>query len=314
MRTNLLLLGLSLVSTACVIEEHGAECGDGTHEEGGVCVPGVVCGDGTHVEDGACVPDALPAPGGYQLRVITDQIPADGHTKFPVLAIGTAADGTPSTAAVVLNTDRAGAGSFVDPAPQLGALGTTAQFVPCNATTPGCLGPVTLTLALAEDPATPVATVEVELVEPEGVGSAAACLVGGNVMYFDGNDYIYSGELTVTAGDWNAQGSETQLSIGVTPTSQDDGLWWDLVFDSSELGIPLAEGVYEMAERWPFQSAERPGMSISGDGRGCNTLTGRFQVHEHVRDDSGVVNATVTFEQHCEGGEAMLSGCVHYER
>ena len=41
-------------------------------------------------------------------------------------------------------------------------------------------------------------------VRPAGVGSVAPCLVGGNVMFFDGNDYIYNGMLTVTQGAFTA--------------------------------------------------------------------------------------------------------------
>ena len=74
-------------------------------------------------------------------------------------------------------------------------------------------------------------------------------------------------------------------------------------------------GVYEMAQRWPFNQPGHPGLSISGDGRGCNTLTGRFQVHrlELQAGTTMVQRALVSFEQHCEGGSNMLSGCIRFE-
>lgn len=309
-----------LVLVGCTSSKPGSSgetCGAGTHDDSGACVPdgsGIVCGAGTHVDNGMCAPDVIPPGGGYQLRAVTNEIPADGHSKFPVLAIGTNVDGTPATDQVVLNTDRAGAGMFMPAAPTLGPLGTTSYFVPCNATTPGCTGPVKLTLALASAPSVVVAEIDAELVAPTGVYTDAPCLGGGNAMFFDGNDYIYNGMLTVTQGTFTASGtSENHLSFNVTPSGQDQGMWWYLDFDSSMLGIPLDVGVYDMAERYPFESPDHPGISIDGDGRGCNTITGRFEVHDTARDGSGnVTSATVSFEQHCEGGQPVLDGCIHY--
>jgi len=41
----------------------------------------------------------------------------------------------------------------------------------------------------------------------------------------------------------------------------------------------------------------------------------RFQVHffELQPDNHTVKRALITFEQHCEGGPALLSGCIHIE-
>lgn len=327
-----LFLGLALA--ACV-DEPSVECGAGTHEDDGTCLPddddltcgagthlegdtcvadeGLMCGAGTHVEGTSCVPDIPPPPGNYQLRIITNQIPADGYSRIPVLAIGTNPDGTPATDMVVLNTSRAGAGSFTPVAPTLGALGVTSYFTACNFTTPGCTGPVTLLLALASAPTVAVASVDVELVMPTGVGSAAPCLTGGNVMFFDGNDFIYNGMLTI-GGDAAWTGSSTADHLRISNDGPSSGSWWYLEFDASDLPIELGPGVYDDAERYPFQGPGHPGLSISGSGRGCNTLTGRFQIHEHVRDAAGLVRATATFEQHCEGGPNALRGCVHYAR
>lgn len=259
--------------------------------------------------------DDAPSPTGsrFELRVLDPQISADGHSKVPVLAIGTDAGGNPSTLQVVLNTSRAGAGTFDRPAPTLDAFGATVYFTPCNATTPGCTGPVDLTLALASDPATQVASVAVNLVTPTGVGSAAPCLAGGNSMFFDGDDYIYNGMMNVTQGSFGASGSANALSIHVVPSSQMQGLWWDLDFNTQQLGVPLAEGVYEMAQRAPFAQPGHPGLEVSGDGRGCNTISGRFQVESFIMNGSGVQSATVSFEQHCDETGPALNGCIHYE-
>ncbi len=48
-----LCLGFALLSIACT----DLECGEGTHQEGGVCLPNVLtrCGEGTVYDKGVCV-------------------------------------------------------------------------------------------------------------------------------------------------------------------------------------------------------------------------------------------------------------------
>jgi hypothetical protein len=133
-------------------------------------------------------------------------------------------------------------------------------------------------------------------------------------MFFDGNDYIYSGMMTLTQGQFTASGAANRLAIHIEPSLQGQGLWWDTDFSSVQLNTSLTPGVYEMAQREPFAQPGHPGLEVTGDGRGCNTISGRFQIHDHTRDATGVVSATVSFEQHCEGGTAVLNGCIHYAK
>jgi hypothetical protein len=87
------------------------------------------------------------------------------------------------------------------------------------------------------------------------------------------------------------------------------GFWFFNV--AAPLGTPLAPGAYEDATRWPFQSPTQPGLDVSGDGRGCNMLTGRFDVLEAKFGPHGYVERFhAMFEQHCEGGNAALHGEV----
>jgi hypothetical protein len=53
--------------------------------------------------------------------------------------------------------------------------------------------------------------------------------------------------------------------------------WWYLDF-AAPMEEPLIVGFYDEATRFPFQSPTKPGLSVSGEGRGCNELTGRFEV------------------------------------
>ena len=54
--------------------------------------------------------------------------------------------------------------------------------------------------------------------------------------------------------------------------------FWTVSFSAAN-SVPLVPGIYEGALRFAF-SASRVGLDLSGDGRGCNQLTGRFVILE----------------------------------
>ncbi len=73
--------------------------------------------------------------------------------------------------------------------------------------------------------------------------------------------------------------------------------------------VPLAVGDEFEATRFPFQAAESAGLSISGDGRGCNQLTGEFAVREvAIAADGTVDQFAMDFRQSCDGGADMVGG------
>lgn len=74
------------------------------------------------------------------------------------------------------------------------------------------------------------------------------------------------------------------------------------------LGTPFTAGAYENAQRFAFADPGRPGLDISGAGRGCNTVTGRFDVLDFQAVGDTVQRAAIDFEQHCEGASAALRG------
>jgi hypothetical protein len=300
----------------CVPDGGGVTCGTGTHEEGGLCVPdenggGLTCGPGTVERDGECVPTA----SWFQMRSTVSEVVADGISRIPVFLIGQAEDGTPATDLVVLAVGRANAGQFLQNTAELLPTGSTVYYRPCNASSnPFCAGPVELQMFLAGDLENPVATLELELVNSAGVYSPASCLVGGNAMFFDGNGWVWTGTLFVTDGAWSAQAaSDKFVHVHLEPTGQENGLWWDFEFSALMMDVPLMPGIYEMAERYPFESPNRPGMDVTGDGRGCNMIAGRYQVHEYERAGASIHSLTVSFEQHCDGAGNVLFGCVHFE-
>lgn len=90
---------------------------------------------------------------------------------------------------------------------------------------------------------------------------------------------------------------------------------WNLDFAAPQ-GQALTTGtIYDNAARYPFQDPQQPGLSLFGNGRGCNTVTGSFTVKNATFGPHGwIQNFDATFVQHCEGdpnsaatGEVILN-------
>jgi HYR domain len=139
----------------------------------------------------------------------------------------------------------------------------------------------------------------------------------GTFLYMNSEpgDYIGQGiEQLYTSDDSTIRGSFSQDGGGffasVIQGNYDH--WWYVDF-AAPPGEPLVEGSYTGALRYPFNDGA-PGLSVSGDGRGCNTLTGQFDVNEISQASTGeLLVFDATFEQHCEGGDPALYGRIRIE-
>lgn len=130
-------------------------------------------------------------------------------------------------------------------------------------------------------------------------------------MYGQPGDYISPGQLLLTTTDGVFTPSRN-FDQGVS-MDVNNGDYWHLDFAAPN-NLPLGKGDYEGAQRFPFQAPGVPGLSVYGDGRGCNTLTGRFVISRAAYDLSGnVKHFAADFEQHCEGGPAALFGSLRYK-
>lgn len=133
-------------------------------------------------------------------------------------------------------------------------------------------------------------------------------------------DYIGLGEqrlITIADADFVVSrnfGNGVSFWINDFGRPDSQGIWWSVDLAAAG-GAELAAGAYEGATRFPFQDASEPGLSVYGEGRGCNTLTGRFDVLEAVYDGQTgeVLHFAADFEQHCEGMEPALLGAVRYD-
>jgi len=91
-----------------------------------------------------------------------------------------------------------------------------------------------------------------------------------------------------------------------------DRRWWYLDL-AAPFDAELTVGAYEDATRFPFQEESAPGLDFSGNGRGNNTLTGRFDITEVSYGPGGdVLQFAANFEQHGEGDDPALFGQIRY--
>ena len=128
----------------------------------------------------------------------------------------------------------------------------------------------------------------------------------------DPGDYIGQGQ-TYNYDDNNAdirysRNFDNGITVNIGNLPGDPSFWWTLNL-AAPANAEIQPGVYSGAERFPFQSFENPGLSFTGNGRGCNTLSGSFEVYEVAYDGGGNVTAlSASFEQHCEGNTPALRG------
>jgi len=74
----------------------------------------------------------------------------------------------------------------------------------------------------------------------------------------------------------------------------------------------LTVGYYPNLQRYPFNNPALGGLDWSGNGRGCNTLTGWFAIDRVSYVSGSIAGIELRFEQHCEGMSPALHGAVRW--
>ncbi len=104
----------------------------------------------------------------------------------------------------------------------------------------------------------------------------------------------------------NENGSEVSLRLGP------DFSEYRVTF-AAPLGEQLGVGTFEGAVDPGERSEGHPGLDVSGHGRACTHVSGRFVVDELTRDGSGTITSfAARFEQHCENFTPGVFGTVQY--
>jgi hypothetical protein len=107
-------------------------------------------------------------------------------------------------------------------------------------------------------------------------------------------------------------------AIGINFHSTKKGEWWSLRFGGANEEEPRI-GLFTNAKRHPFSDAS-PGFDVDSDHRGCNRLSGQFEILELEYNDAGVVTAfAANFVQKCEEtgpplfGSIRINSCIPIE-
>jgi uncharacterized repeat protein (TIGR01451 family) len=136
----------------------------------------------------------------------------------------------------------------------------------------------------------------------------------GNYVYLqsDAGDYVGGGLTTLytdASSTIQASSAGTLASVSVAASTGDG---WNGSFQGMDSIVQLQPGYYGNLERYPFNNPSTGGLSWSGNGAGCNTLTGWFVVDSVTYSSGALASLDLRFEQHCEGAAAALHGKVHW--
>jgi|GEM_PF-2235136 len=120
-----------------------------------------------------------------------------------------------------------------------------------------------------------------------------------------GETYQYTDEIVDITYSRNF---DNGITVNIRNFPDDPYLYWTLNL-AAPGDLEIQSGTYSGAERYPFQSAENPGLSFTGNGRGCNTVSGSFEVYEVGYDEDGnLTSLSATFEQYCGNSNSALRG------
>ena len=133
--------------------------------------------------------------------------------------------------------------------------------------------------------------------------------VEGEVSFHpDGEDFVTAGEPFEArfAADEVSVWEVTQKSLHID-VNLDDGRWFSLAL--SVPGDAFVPGLFRQVQRHGFSKADRPGMSVSIEGRSCSEVAGTFELTALGNDNGGALRTLdVELRQFCDGGPGALVG------
>lgn len=138
---------------------------------------------------------------------------------------------------------------------------------------------------------------------------SAAEVIGYVRLASENGDYIGQGREYVFStenGLFHVKGEQNFISV----LFEGDDHW---SFDfAAPRGRELEIGTYSSAQRTAFRNPVKPGIDISGAGRGCNKISGSFVIQDIGFSKSvGLEKFVAEFEQHCEEGIPALKGEIN---
>ncbi|CAN7590727.1 DUF4214 domain-containing protein [Pseudoduganella sp. LjRoot289] len=145
---------------------------------------------------------------------------------------------------------------------------------------------------------------------PAGLWSPSIVTPTANSVYLESTAGDYIGQsktysYLAPAATVNVSGNSFTVNVSGSDS-------WNANFVGMSSLSALKPGYYGGLQRYPFHNEVKGGMSWSGNGRGCNTLTGWFAIDKITYVSGNVKEFDARFEQHCEGGNSALRGKIHW--
>jgi hypothetical protein len=102
------------------------------------------------------------------------------------------------------------------------------------------------------------------------------------------NNYLYTDTDNITV---QSTGNKIEFSVG----------GWLGTFQAMDSVEKIEHGYYPGLHRYPFHNPVKGGIGLTGNGRGCNKLSGWFVVDHVEYAQNTLIVIDLRFEQHCEG-------------
>jgi len=118
-------------------------------------------------------------------------------------------------------------------------------------------------------------------------------------------DYIGQGQTCVTTNLSDFSVSSGSYGLDISAFGYD-------IWATGPNRTTLTVGDYANAARDPFNGGA-PGLSVAGNGRGCNTVCGNFSIYELDLDNNGnPTHLWITFTQQCECFMSPMTGEIRF--
>ncbi len=151
------------------------------------------------------------------------------------------------------------------------------------------------------------------------LNSQPGSFIGGgqdwDITYTPETSQIFSAEITQTLP--NGQPDYITFSMELS-TPGSGNTYTTLDFSTVQLGTPLQAGTYDNAERAAFADPGHPGLDVTFQNRGSNTLTGSFTINEvsFYKDQNNVLQIgsfSVSYTQVSDNDSSNISGTFTFQ-
>ena len=270
-------------------------------------------GDGSGPPADAAPGDRAPdgATGSLTIVVPVDRVPGDGWSMVPVI-IRAAPGGALPTSELVFSLSRAAAGLLRPRFVPSGAAEPQTYFTPCDAAaTSGCLGPVTIRVALSSAPDVILAeSAPLTITDEPQVGTPAACNLAPNVLFLERTSSTFFGVSLATSGIFDSSGAaRRRIHVGITPTGLTKppyGQYWEMEIGTPTVNTDLTVGIFRRSADDPEMMTIIRDLGIGG----CSS--GAFQIRELVWAGNQLDSFVTTFDLSCGLASEHLRGCLRF--